>query len=214
MTAKQYPAGATKNKEGNGRGLKVVTKPITKKRGTNAKPEARALTVQDNRSKYTQLTGLTPDQLAELDPDRPLTDKAKLFVKFWAQGESITSASMRAGYGDGASYAYRLVHTPAAKALYLEEKRLYEEAGQITRKDVMDMLKESYDMAKMTAEPSTMVAAARELGKICGYYDIKIKVEHSTTPGGPADMTRRSDEELLELIRQASLPLPAPGAKP
>ena len=49
--------------------------------------------------------------VALANPDRPLTTKMKDFVKYWAQGESILSASVRAGYTDGGTYAYRLAKT-------------------------------------------------------------------------------------------------------
>lgn len=202
MTAKQYPPGTTRNREGNGRGMKAVSKPITKKRGVSAKPEVIEAAVLDNRRKYRNAANIPVAEIADtIDPNKPLTDKAKLFVKFWAEGESIQSAAIRAGYGDGASYAYRLVHFPQAKALYAQEKALYEQAAQMTRKKVMDMLVESYDMAKMCAEPSSMVSAAREIGKMCGYYEPqKIRVEHSLVEGIQR-MDRLSDEELLEVIR-------------
>lgn len=207
MTAKQYPPGATHNRKGNGRGMKAVTAPVRKKRGAGAEPEARAATLAENRKKYRDLSAIPTAAVGdEVDPNKPLTEKAKLFVKYWAQGESIASASARAGYGDGATYAYRLVHYPQAKALYAQEKALYEQAGQMTRKKVMDMLIESYDMAKLAAEPSSMVSAAREIGKICGYYEPqKIKIEHSIK-GEVARMDRMSDEELLDMIRNGGLP--------
>lgn len=111
------------------------------------------------------------------------------------------TAAARAGYGDGATYAYRLIHYPQAKALYAQEKALYEQAAQMSRKKVMDMLVEAYDMAKMTAEPSSMVAAAREIGKMCGYYIETKKVELSVN-GSVAirKMEALSDEELLKMI--------------
>lgn len=203
---------STLNRKGTGRGLKVVTRPVAKKRGTNATPEVREATIAENRTKYRNTTNLPIAEVADsVDPDKPLTEKAKLFVKFWAQGESISSAAARAGYGDGATYAYRLVHYPQAKALYAQEKALYEQAAQMTRKKVMDMLVESYDMAKMCAEPSSMVSAAREIGKMCGYYEPqKIKVEH-TLADGAARMDRLTDEELLEVIRNGGQ---LPGAAP
>lgn len=192
---------------------KSSTAPTTKNKNVRT-AMAKDPAVRDAvRAKHTSLSNLKAADVALLSEDAPLTEKAKLFVKFWAQGESVSSASARAGYADSAAYAYKLVHHPAAKLLYMEEKRLYEEAAQISRKDVMDMLMEAYDMAKMTAEPSTMVAAAREVGKMCGYYDTKITIQHLGAPGGPQDMSRRSDEELMEMIRKASLPLPAPESK-
>lgn len=196
----------------SGRGRKVVTKPITRNRTTPLPAEKVEGKIAKNRAKYKSVTNIPIAEVADsVDPDKPLTEKAKLFVKFWAQGESISSAAARAGYGDGATYAYRLVHYPQAKALYAQEKALYEQAAQMTRKKVMDMLVESYDMAKMAAEPSSMVAAAREIGKMCGYYEPqKIKIEHSLVDGA-ARMDRLTDEELLEVIRNGGQ---LPGAAP
>ena len=198
------PEPSTLTRKGTGRGLKVVTRPVTKKRGVSAAPEVRKSTIAENRAKYRNTTNLPIAEVADsVDPDKPLTEKAKLFVKFWAQGESISSAAARAGYGDGATYAYRLVHYPQAKALYAQEKALYEQAAQMTRKKVMDMLVESYDMAKMCAEPSSMVSAAREIGKMCGYYIETKKVELNVS-GSVAlrKMEQLSDEDLLRLISE------------
>ncbi len=140
---------------------------------------------------------------AELvDPNKPLTEKQSLFVKYWAEGESISSASARAGYNDAATFAYRMTKMPNVLALYSQIKAKYEEAGQMTRKKVMDMLIESYDMAKLLAEPSTMVAAAREVGKMCGYYaptEHKMKID--VTGNVVVDrLNNMSDAELLKLI--------------
>lgn len=189
----------------HGRGTKIATKRVVK---ASAKALAKDPTL---RTKYVDTSAIPVAELADtIDPDKPLTEKAKLFVKFWAQGESISSAAIRAGYGDGATYAYRLVHYPQAKALYAQEKALYEQAAQMTRKKVMDMLVESYDMAKMAAEPASMVSAAREIGKMCGYYEPqKIKIEHSLADG-VSRMDRLSDEDLMEVIRNGGqLPTPA-----
>lgn len=197
----------------SGRGRKVVTKPVAKRRGAGAEPAAVKAKALKNREKYVDTSAVPVAELADvIDPDKPLTEKAKLFVKYWAQGESVYAAAARAGYGDGATYAYRLIHYPQAKALYAQEKALYEQAAQMTRKKVMDMLVESYDMAKMCAEPSSMVAAAREIGKMCGYYEPqKIKIEHSLVDGA-ARMDRLTDEELLEVIRNGGqLPGTAPA---
>lgn len=195
------------NRDGDGRGKKIVTKPATKKRGVSASAAKKKAAIAENRVKYRSATNLPVAEIAStIDPNKPLTDKAKLFVKHWAQGESIQTAAIKAGYGDGATYAYQLVHFPQVKALYAEEKRLYEEAAQMTRKKVMDMLVEAYDMAKLTSEPSSMVSAAREIGKMCGYYEpTKIKIEHSLTEG-VARMERLSDAELMEMIRAGANP--------
>lgn len=200
MTAKLPPNPDGKNRVGSGRGLKKVTVPITKKRGAS---KERGLVIVDNRKKYKSATNIPTAEIADtIDPNKPLTEKAKLFVRYWAQGESIPSASARAGYGDGATYAYKLVRFPQAVALYNEEKRLYEEASQMTRKKVMDGLLEGIEMAKMMAEPASVINGWKTVGQMCGYFEpVKKKLE-ITVKGQIAmqKMELLSDEDLLKLL--------------
>lgn len=155
----------------------------------------------------TGVNNSTYEGAAQISVDKPLTDKQKDFVRLWASGESINTACLRAGYADKV-FGYRLAHQPNIRAAYEKEKRAYEAAADMTRKKVMDMLLESYEMAKLMAEPSTMVAAAREVGKMCGYYapiETKVKVDVS----GNVVMSKlnsMSDAELLELITKGTPP--------
>lgn len=181
-------------REGKGSGY-------AKKRGASAVD--RKGSALNARAKYLNLSAVPVAELAErADPNKPLTDKAKLFVKFWAQGESIPNASARAGYGDGASYAYRIVHLPQVIALYEKEKKLYEEASQMTRKRVMDGLLEGIEMAKLMAEPASMISGWREIGRMCGYYEpIKKTLDINLTGNLVMErMNKLSDAELLKLI--------------
>ena len=74
----------------------------------------------------------------------------------------------------------------------------------MTRKKVMDMHLEAFDMAKMMAEPASMVSAAREIGRMCGYYEpVKQKIEVSVN--GQIAVKRlesMSDEDLLKLVTE------------
>jgi hypothetical protein len=133
---------------------------------------------------------------------RGFTPAQKDFIKFWAQGESIGSASVRAGYTKQDTTMYEFAKRPHVIAEYQKEKAKYEAAAQMTREKVMDMLKESYETAKLLSEPASMVAAAREIGKMCGYYaptESRVKVDVSGNV-----MVQRlnsmSDEELLKMI--------------
>ncbi len=133
---------------------------------------------------------------------RPFTAAQKNFVKFWAQGESIGSASVRAGYTKQDTTMYEFSKRDYVIAEYQKEKAKFEAAAQMTREKVMDMLKEAYDTAKLLSEPASMVAAAREIGKMCGYYapsESRVKVDVSGNV-----MVQRlnsmSDEELLKMI--------------
>lgn len=176
--------------------VKLTESPTKRKSGDALRPlqveEARALGLD------TSLEG----NAEAIDPDKPLTAKQKLFAKLWAQGETISTATARAGYESCPTYGYRLVRQPNVLALYNEEKRLYEEASQMTRKKVMDMLLESYDAAKMVNEPASMVSAAREIGKMCGYYEPVTRKLDITVNGNVINdrLNRMSDAEILDFI--------------
>lgn len=144
---------------------------------------------------------------ASVSPDKPLTDKQRAFTLAWAEGESVPNAMARAGYSTTqVSLGYRMQKMPNVLALYHAEKVKYEEAGQMSRKKVMDMLIEAYDTAKLVTEPSAMVAAAREVGKMCGYYEpTKAKLEITVNGQIAVDrMNRLSDDELLKIIMEGT----------
>jgi phage terminase small subunit len=168
----------------SGRGVEV-----TRARGTNTSTNAAA---------------------ASISPDKPLTDKQKLFVKFWAEGESITSASVRAGYNDGASIAYRMVRMPNVLRLYHEIKAKYEEAAQMSRQKVMDGLLEAVEMAKLMAEPATMVQGWKTIGQMCGYFaPVEHRMKVDVTGNIVVDrLNSMTDAELLKLITNGPAPEP------
>lgn len=200
MTARTIKNPDGTNKDGTGRGVRMHTKPRPKKMGASAD---RSKIVPGLRA---MLSTSTMAGAALVSPDKPLTDQQRAFVKLWASGESVTAASIKAGYNDGASIAYRMTKMPNILKLYDAEKTLYEEASQMTRKKVMDMHMEAFDMAKLMAEPSSMVSAAREIGKMCGYYEpTRHTVDINISGNVVLDrMNRLTDSELLKLITQAS----------
>ncbi len=189
------------NRFGNGRGMQKVTRPITKHRGASVTDEGKHKRAMHARS----ATDTSTKHGAALVPvDKPLTEKQRNFVKFWAQGETILSASVRAGYSDGGTYAYRMVYMPNVLRLYDQEKKLYEESCQMTRKRVMEGLLEGVEMAKLMAEPSAMIAGWREIGKMCGYYEpVTKRIDLNVTGNVTMQrLERLSDAELLKLITE------------
>lgn len=158
------------------------------------------------RDKYRETT--TMAAAAMVDANKPLTEMQRHFVREWAKGETIRTASARAGYNPGDSIAYRMVKMPNILKMYREEKAKYEQAAQMSRKKVMDMHLEAFEMAKLMSEPASMVSAAREIGRMCGYYEpVKHVVEHNHS----GELTLRqlsgmSDVELMKLMK-ADTPL-------
>ena len=177
-----------------------VPKPTTVKRSKSSDSQRGAAT------RKAPNTG-TMAVAASIDPDKPLTDRQRAFAIEWAKGNTIPNALARAGFSVADhSLGYRMAKMPNVLKLYNAEKAKYEEAAQMTRKKVMDMLIESYEMAKLMAEPATMVSAAREVGKMCGYFTVQHKVEvnvNQTVAMGR--MNALSDEDLIKLIESGGM---------
>ncbi len=175
-----------------------------KKRGANATPEGKAKRQAALAASGAVMSNNGNTALIEKqNPDRPLTEKQRLFVSEWAKGETILSASYRAGYADAGTMAYRMAKDPAILKLYNAEKALYAESCQINRKQVMEGLIEAIDMAKLLGEPASMIAGWREVGKMCGFYEpvkrtIDINIQGDVTV---KRLERMSDADLLKLIK-------------
>lgn len=170
------------------------------KRGASATEESKAARVAALRASAPNTSGYAG--VAEANPDRPLTTRMKEFVKLWAQGETILSAAIRAGYNDGGTYAYRLAKDPAILKIYHREKEAYAAAVGMTRQKVMEGLLEAVEMAKIQADPTAMIAGWREVGKMCGYYEpVKKQIDVNITGNVVMErLNKLSDAELLKLI--------------
>lgn len=127
-----------------------------------------------------------------------LTEQQIEYVENRLDGKSKAEAAKSAGYSS--TNTNPELSTKVKNALALARSEL-STASQIKRADVIEMLMEAYDMAKITAESSAMTAAAREIGKMLGFYEpetIKVELSH-----GQANMHNRlrmmSDEELLRI---------------
>lgn len=144
------------------------------------------------------------DGCRQVSPDKPLTDKQKAFVKFVAMGESGVNAIIKAGMSSSnPQYSSRLLAMPNIQRALAIEREAYAKASELTKRDVMMMLKDAYDMAKLMAEPASMVSAAREIGKMSGYYEPK-KVEVSLTNGTKQKVEQLSNEQLYKMIEEAT----------
>ena len=182
---------------GNGKGLKKVTKPRAK---DAHKPKDRHLALRGKPN----LANVPSAELANIDDsEKVFTEKALVFIKHWAEGDSVPVAATKAGYGDGAVYAYKLTKLPRVQAMYAEVRKKYEESVQMTRQRVMEGFLEGIEMAKMIADPATVIKGWSEVAKMCGYYADK-KLILQNPDGTPIASTVRnlkemSDEELAQM---------------
>ena len=168
------------------------------RRSAAEQPEKRA------RAARAATETTTMAAAAAVSPDKPLTERQRKFALEWAQGNTIPAAMARAGFSVADhSLGYRLAKMPNVLRFYNAEKAKFEEAAQMSRKKVMDGLLESIEMAKLMAEPASMISGWREIGKMCGYYEPK-KVRVDVNVAGNVIHTRinsMSDAELLKIIQ-------------
>ena len=184
---------------------------IDKPRLKQAKRGAAALATPVSKGVRKALDTGSAERAALVDVNKPLTAQQMAFVQAWARGESIHSASQRAGYSSGDGFCYRMARMPNVLRVYEREKALYEAASQMTRQRVMDGILEGIEMAKLMAEPATMITGWRDIGKMCGYFE---PVKHTLDINIKGDVTVRqlngmSDAELLKLL-SADAPLQLP----
>ena len=166
----------------------------TKKRGASAAPK-----IAEARAALKSTASAA--SASEIDPNKPLTDKQRQFVKFWAEGDTIPNATLRAGFAND-GLGYRLARMPNILALKATYEAEWQATRQMTREKVMDGMLESIEMAKLMAEPSSMIAGWREIGKICGFYaPVEHKVKVDVTGNILVDkLNSLSDAELLKII--------------
>ena len=132
----------------------------------------------------------------------PLSEQQRQFVTFLVHDKMPNTAAARmAGYQKPHHASYNLLQNPRVQKAIAIERAEYAKASGMTRKKVIDGFLESIDMARIRAEPASMIAGWREVGKMCGFYEPqKVKVEVSVQ--GQVLMQRlqtMSDEELLKL---------------
>ena len=156
--------------------------------------------VEEARSRGLQTTKHTAELI---DPDKPPSVAQRAFATYWAQGDSIMNATIRAGYDTSPTYGYRLVRQPNILAIYNAEKEKYEASVQMTRKKVMDGLLDGVAMAKLEGNSASVIAGWREIGKMCGYYEPVTRRVELTVNGSVMleRMNRLSDAELLNLLQ-------------
>lgn len=200
--ATSLPAKKKPGPKPHPKGKAVIAAPKTAQKDSITK--AKKATQEKRFAKLREVAvrgGTIPEQKLK-SPNRHLTEMQQMFVRHWAAGESILTASSRAGYSDGGTYAYRLSKDPLILEIYQREKKLYEASCQMTRKKVMDGFLDAAEMARLQADPTAMTGAWREVGKMCGYYEPVKKVIDVNLSGQVMHKAERlSDEQLLAVIK-------------
>lgn len=117
-------------------------------------------------------------------------------------GKSKREAALSAGYASPAN----IEASDDVRTALTHARAELSDATQIKRADVVEMLQEAYHLARSAAEPASMVSAAREIGKMLGFYEPEtIKVNLSMDQARLQDkFAVMSDEELLQIAQGKS----------
>jgi len=139
--------------------------------------------------------------------DTQLSPKQARFVDEYLVDANGTQAAIRAGYSaTGARVAAHRLLTNVAISKRLEARHKADAARlSVTRENVLERLLEAFEMAKEEREPAAMVSAARELGKLLGFYapvrlEASLDVKELAAKG---QFERMTDAQLYEVIGQA-----------
>jgi phage terminase small subunit len=106
---------------------------------------------------------------------RKLSALQKQYVHHRARGLPREQSALLAGYSDQGINLTKLEKSVSVQEELARIKALTVENTGVTKEKVVEMLKEAADMAKLQADPMGMVSAARELGKMLGFYAPEVK---------------------------------------
>jgi len=132
-----------------------------------------------------------------------LTKKQAKYVQHRARGLSREQSAIMAGYSEngGDPVAERI---EKSETVSQELARVRAETASnvgITKEMVIEMLREAADLAKLQADPTGIVQAAREMGKMLGFYAPEVK--KITRDMNKQDLqkllTELTEDELLRL---------------
>lgn len=135
-----------------------------------------------------------------------LTTRQARFVEEYLVDGNGTQAAIRAGYSASGAYteASRLLRNAEVARAIKTRQETDSERLRVSRERIVSMLLAAYDQARAQAEPAAMVSAARELGRLMGFYAptqarVEVDVVASAERGLFETMT---DAELSRFISQ------------
>lgn len=123
----------------------------------------------------------------------------EIYMQHRALGLSRAKAAQLAGVTPG--YGSKLESSAKGVLLLDRFQKRAEEELAVTRADVLQQLKDAYDIAKKQSDPLAMVAATREVAKVIGAYapekkEIELRVSGAVAIGQVRQM---SDYDLMRL---------------
>lgn len=110
--------------------------------------------------------------------NKSLTRKQRLYVEHRARGMGRERSAILAGYkGIEADHGNikRVESNPSVQDALAKIRAEMANAAGVSKEDIVAMLIDAAALSKLQADPTALVAAARELGKMLGYYAPEVK---------------------------------------
>lgn len=133
------------------------------------------------------------------------TAKQEKYIQGQARGLSKSKSALLAGYAPGGSDV-NITRIEASATVQEKLAAIRKEVAEnigITKEEVVQLLLDAAAMAKLLADPTGLVAAARELGKMLGFYAPEVKkVTHGLDKGSLKTLLEEMDD--ADLVRIAN----------
>ena len=138
-----------------------------------------------------------------------LSDKQRKFIQEYLVDSNGARAAVAAGYGVAGSRvaAHRLLTNANVQKALQARQTADATLLSIKRFDVLRSLLDAYTLAEKQGNPAAMVSAARECGRLLGFYaperrEVDVAVDEKSTR---KRMNAMSDAELLAVIAGKAL---------
>lgn len=134
------------------------------------------------------------------------------FVDATLQGKDPIAAAAIAGYASPLSCAKGVLKSESVQIALREARAELSSAAQITRADVIDGFMEAINVARLAADPASMIKGWSETAKVLGLYAPEVKkIEMSMNQQRlQSKFESMSDADLLDII-QGRTPLTIEG---
>lgn len=155
--------------------------------------------------KSMQVAKARPPKVKAGDTKFPITTQQFKFARLIGRGESVMTAGVLAGYKQP-HLCYVMMKMPKIAALVEHERKLYEQENAVTRQKVQAIFMEAIDMARLMSDPMSMIAGAREIGRMAGYY-AAVEQKFTLTVDGELQLKQlntMTDQQLMERIAMAA----------
>lgn len=133
-----------------------------------------------------------------------LTAKRQTFVNEYCIDRNASRAARAAGYSAVSAKvtASRLLTDANVRAAVTLREMDAERALGVTRERVLKALQGAFELARQQSDPAAMIAACREISRVCGYYPSERRtVNLSAVPTNTAlHFDSMSDAELFKIM--------------